>query len=172
MLFSLNVDGRLTWDPADAEDERVHRLFSQHQRRDKGFGIAMGPSAVEFAFQQMASAGYEALHTHTDWVIDGAHAPEMHFAMVEGVAVAALEQDPTAQVAVQCWRARRNAGIGASRPTGRACGNRRHARLDRRAADPGPTNDRAPFDTRCSAGAGSPPGAPGPPAADPVDRRQ
>jgi len=34
---------------------------------------------------------------------------------VEGVAVAALEQDPTAQVAVQCWRARRNAGIGASR---------------------------------------------------------
>jgi hypothetical protein len=35
--------------------------------------------------------------------------------VVEGVAVAALEQDPTAQVAVQCWRARRNAGIGASR---------------------------------------------------------
>jgi hypothetical protein len=115
MLFSLNVDRRLTWDPADAEDERVHRLFSQHQRRDKGFGIAMGPSAVEFALQQMASAGYEALHTHIDWVIDGAHAPEMHFAMVEGVAVAALEQDPTAQVALRCWRARRNAGIGASR---------------------------------------------------------
>jgi hypothetical protein len=42
-------------------------------------------------------------------------APEMHFAMVEGVAVAALEHDRTAQVAVQCWRARRNAGIGASR---------------------------------------------------------
>jgi hypothetical protein len=39
----------------------------------------------------------------------------MHFAMVEGVAVAALEHDRTAQVAVQCWRARRNAGIGASR---------------------------------------------------------
>jgi hypothetical protein len=47
----------LTWDPADEEDERVHRLFSQHQRRDKGFRIAMGPSAVEFALQQMASAG-------------------------------------------------------------------------------------------------------------------
>lgn len=70
---------------------------------------------VEFAVQQMASAGYEALHTHTDWVIDGAHVPEMHFAMVEGVAVATLEQAPTAQVALQCWRARRNAGIRASR---------------------------------------------------------
>ena len=47
--------------------------------------------------------------------IDAAHAPEVHFAMVEGVAVAALERDPTAQFAVPCWRARRNAGIGASR---------------------------------------------------------
>ena len=53
-------------------------------------------------------------------------------------------------------------------PTGRACvGHRRHARLDCHAADPGPTNNRAPFDTRCNAGAGSPPGAPGPPAAGP-----
>jgi hypothetical protein len=81
------------------------------QCRDKGFGIAMGPSAGEFAFQQMASAGLRGTHTHTDWVIDGAHAPEMHFAMVGGVAVAALEHHPTAQVAVQCWRARRNARL-------------------------------------------------------------
>jgi hypothetical protein len=115
MLFRLNVDGRSTWDPADPGDERVQRLFSQHQRRDKGFGIALGPLAVEFALRQMASAGYETLHAQTDWVIDGADAPAMQLAMVEGMAAAALEQDPTAQVAVQRWKARRNAGIGVTR---------------------------------------------------------
>jgi len=114
MWFGLNVDGRSRWDPADPGDERVQWLFSQHQRRDKGFGPALGPQAAAFALQQMASAGYETLQTQTDWVIDGAQAPEMQLAMIEGMAAAALEQDPTAQDVVLSWKARRGAGIGAS----------------------------------------------------------
>jgi hypothetical protein len=35
----------------------------------------------------------------------------MQRAMVEGMADAALEQDPAARDAVQCWKARRMAGI-------------------------------------------------------------
>jgi len=115
LLFGLNVDGRTTWDPVDRDDERVHRLFCRHQRRDKGFGPALGSQAAAIALQQMACAGYETLHTQTDWVIDGAQAPEMQFAMVEGMAAAALEQDPAARGAVLAWKTRRCAGIGNSR---------------------------------------------------------
>ena len=114
LLFSLNIDGHTTWDPVDRADERVHRLFSQHQRRDKGFGPALGSAAVS-ALPEMACAGYETLQAQTDWFIDGAQAPEMQLAMVEGMAAAALEQDPAQQGAVLAWKARRRAGIGSSR---------------------------------------------------------
>jgi len=115
LWFGLTVDGRVAWSPAEPGDELVHRLFSQHQRRDKGFGPALGAQAADIAVQQMADAGYETLQTQTDWVIDGALAPQMQRAMVEGMAVAALDQNPAAQVAVRSWKARRGAGIGSSR---------------------------------------------------------
>ena len=114
LWFGLNVDGRLTWDPADADDLRVHQLFSEHQRGDKGFGPALGPHAVALAIDRMAGAGYETQQAQTDWFIDGAQAPEMQRAMIEGVGVAAVEQDPASHDAVQGWKARRGAGIGAT----------------------------------------------------------
>jgi len=115
LLFGLTVDGRTAWSPADPGDEDVHGLFSQHQRRDKGFGSALGSQAAAIALQQLERAGYETLQTQTDWVIDGALAPQMQRAMIEGMAAAALEQDPAAQDAVRSWAARRGAGIGSSR---------------------------------------------------------
>ncbi|HEX5078507.1 MAG TPA: class I SAM-dependent methyltransferase, partial [Geminicoccaceae bacterium] len=43
VLIALSFDGRLAWQPALAEDERVRARFLRHQRRDKGFGPALGP---------------------------------------------------------------------------------------------------------------------------------
>jgi hypothetical protein len=115
LVFGLTVDGRTVWNPADPHDELVHGLFAQHQRRDKGFGPALGSEAAAIALLQLACAGYETLQTQTEWVIDGALAPQMQLAMVEGMAAAALEQNPAAQDAVRSWKARRDAGIGNSR---------------------------------------------------------
>jgi hypothetical protein len=115
LVLGLTVDGRTAWSPADPGDEEVHGLFSQHQRRDKGFGPALGSQAAAVTLQQLASAGYETLQTRTDWVIDGAQAPQMQRAMIDGMAAAALEQDPAARDAVRSWAARRGAGIGSSR---------------------------------------------------------
>lgn len=115
MWFALNVDGRAAWDPPDPDDERVHRLFSRHQRRDKGFGDALGPSAAAFVVQEIAGSGYESLQVQTDWLIDGAQAPDMQLAMIDGIATAALEQDPGSEDAVRSWKARRSAAVGGSR---------------------------------------------------------
>ena len=114
LWFGLNVDGRSIWDPTDPDDLRMHQLFSEHQRRDKGFGPALGPHAVALAIDRMAGAGYETQQAQTDWFIDGAQAPEMQRAMIEGVGVAAVEQDPASDDAVQGWKARRGARIGAT----------------------------------------------------------
>ncbi len=114
LSFGLTVDGRTDWCPADPGDELVHGLFSQHQCCDKGFGPALGAQAAAIAWQQLACAGYETLQTQTDWIIDGALAPQMQRAIVEGIAAAALDQNPAAQVAVRSWKARRGAGIGSS----------------------------------------------------------
>jgi hypothetical protein len=114
LWFGMTVDGRTAWDPADAGDERVHGLFGQHQHRDKGFGPAMGSQAVAVALRQMARAGYDRRQAPTDWVIDGKLAPQMQLAMVEGMAAAALEENPPAADAVRAWKARRTAGVGSS----------------------------------------------------------
>ena len=50
-----------------------------------------------------------------DWVIDGALASQMQCTMIEAIAAAALEQDPTAHDAVRSWADRRGAAIGSTR---------------------------------------------------------
>jgi SAM-dependent methyltransferase len=120
LLFALNVDGRTQWQPADPHDDTVHREFSLHQRRDKGFGPALGPQAVPCAQQVLARAGYQVTQAPSDWVIDATSAPggdaaAMLTAMVDGMAAAAIEQAPGSAAGVQAWQARRHAALAATR---------------------------------------------------------
>jgi hypothetical protein len=117
-LFALTVDGRATWQPRVVGDEEIHRLFMSHQRRDKGFGPAMGIEAARLAAERFALAGYEVIQTASDWRIDasdGAQGASMFNAMVDGMANAALEQAPLADALVSGWRGQRM-GL-----TGRSC---------------------------------------------------
>jgi hypothetical protein len=115
MLWTLNVDGRLIWEPADPDDAAVHALFCSHQRRDKGFGPALGPQAGDFALARLAQSGYASTVAHSDWHMAGEPGASMQRAMIDGIAAAALEQDPSMQVRVRAWQARRTAGIERSR---------------------------------------------------------
>lgn len=114
MLFALNVDGRIAWNPADPDDGSVQRLFTLHQRRDKGFGASLGPQAADVALQQLAAAGWRTRRARSDWHIDGAHAPAMLRAMIDGTAAAAIEQSPADAAVVQAWARRRRAGLHAT----------------------------------------------------------
>jgi hypothetical protein len=40
-----------------------------HQRTDKGFGPALGPTAVSIAIARFRSLGYSVLHGTSDWAI-------------------------------------------------------------------------------------------------------
>ena len=104
VLFALSVDGRIAWDPVLDEDEAVHALFAAHQRRDKGFGPALGIDAPAWAATRLEAAGYGVTQSRSDWCIEDL---PMLQAMIEGMAAAALEQEPGAVARVLAWRAQR-----------------------------------------------------------------
>ena len=147
LAFALSVDGRTEWAPADGDDEAVHALFGQHQRRDKGFGPALGPEALAHTCERLAAAGYTVVQARSDWAIfgdldgKGAGATAMQSAMVDGMAAAATEQDPASAALVQRWKARRLASLGTSRLT---VGHQCLLALP----GPGPTADRSPSGAR------------------------
>lgn len=123
-LFALSVDGHTSWTPVDPDDQRVHELFTQHQRRDKGFGPAMGARAVPLVVRHLTDAGYVVQQAQSDWCIGsgafdaapdvlqgaGQHkAQRMQSAMIDGIAAAALAQAPNEQEMVHGWVQRRRA---------------------------------------------------------------
>jgi SAM-dependent methyltransferase len=118
VCWSLSVDGRLDFTPTDPADGQVLALFAAHQRRDKGFGPALGETAPARADALLRAAGYRTLCTQSDWHIAGARGADdraMLQALVEGMALAAQEQGPAHAGAVQAWRARRLAALAGTR---------------------------------------------------------
>lgn len=118
VCWALSVDGRLAWTGAEADDALVRDAFRAHQRRDKGFGAALGDAAVQAATQSLATAGYRLQAAESDWVIDGTRSAAdraMLHALVDGMANAAREQCPAHAAPIDAWCARRLATLGATR---------------------------------------------------------
>ena len=112
LLCSLSVDGRIEWQPAMGTDADMARLFAAHQHRDKGFGgPALGADAVPRAVERLVALGYRCLQAGSDWQL-GASSPtgggaRLLVQMIDGLADAALEQDPGARDLVLAWRLQR-----------------------------------------------------------------
>jgi SAM-dependent methyltransferase len=118
VCWALSVDGRVAFEPVDAADAAVLALFCAHQRRDKGLGPALGAQAPARAQALLVAAGYRVGLQRSDWQLEAASHPNeaaLVRAMVEGLAGAALEQAPAQAATVQAWRARRLAGLAATR---------------------------------------------------------
>jgi len=112
LLFTLSVDGRHGWSPRDPLDDTVSKLFGEHQRRDKGFGPALGANTVPALQRMLHSSGYRVFSAPSDWQIDGQdgpHAAALQRALVDGMASAASEQDPLSTDVIEAWRQRRHA---------------------------------------------------------------
>ena len=64
---ALSYDGRTELTPSDPLDKRIVDAVNRHQRRDKGFGPALGPSAAETAIATFERVGYVVTHGLADW---------------------------------------------------------------------------------------------------------
>jgi SAM-dependent methyltransferase len=105
-LFALTYDGRIEWSSPDRDDTLVTDAVNAHQRRDKGFGPALGPTASAVAERLFRARGYDVRLVTSDWLLGQADA-ELAEALIEGWAGAAGEQQPEHAERLRAWARRR-----------------------------------------------------------------
>lgn len=126
LLLALTYDGRVVIEPGHPLDQRVIGLVNTHQRRDKGFGPALGPGATVRLAQLAEAMGFSVELADSDWLLDPDETPyetEIQSVLAEGWAAAALAQadaQPGSQrkalkAFIQQWRAVRQAEIDGRR---------------------------------------------------------
>jgi SAM-dependent methyltransferase len=82
-LACLTVDGRDAWLPLHPSDASVRTAFRRDQRREKGFGPALGTAAPAFALRALAARGFVTASAPSDWRIPRT-ALRMLRALIEG----------------------------------------------------------------------------------------
>jgi SAM-dependent methyltransferase len=103
LLACLSVDGRDAWAPPHPADALVRAAFRRDQRRDKGFGPALGSAAPSVALQLLAARGFVTASAPSDWRIPR-DALRMQRAMIEGTAEAARKARPARATVVAEWQ--------------------------------------------------------------------
>jgi SAM-dependent methyltransferase len=110
LYAALSYDGGLDWAPELAADAEVRVAFNAHQRRDKGFGPALGPAASEALAAAFARHGYAVRQRPSPWRLGPGEAA-LQEALVAGIAAAAGE---TGLAAAEAWGQARRAASGVS----------------------------------------------------------
>ncbi len=67
LLLALSVDGRVVFAPEGDADAAVLAAFRRDQRRDKGFGPALGPAAPSRIARALRRHGYAVRTARSDW---------------------------------------------------------------------------------------------------------
>ena len=120
LLLVLTYDGRLEISPAHPLDGTLLGLFNAHQRRDKGLGPALGPTAPERLADLADEWGFAREFGASDWVL-GPEDVALNTALIEGFAAAARDQAetgndaPALMLAIESWRETRLAQNAAGR---------------------------------------------------------
>jgi SAM-dependent methyltransferase len=109
---ALSYDGRAELDPFDELDARVVASVNAHQRRDKGFGPALGPVAASVAADWFRKVGYDVATGESDWVF-GPQDREIQTETLSGWATAAREMGDIPLDEVLGWLTRRREAVAA-----------------------------------------------------------
>jgi len=105
---ALTYDGRIDLSPADPVDAEIVVAVNAHQRTNKGFGPALGPSAAGSAIAGFHPLGYSVTSGVSDWII-GPDDRKMQSELLEGWAKAARDMETISGVEIASWLARRKA---------------------------------------------------------------
>jgi len=114
LYVALTYDGEVTFEPADPFDSEMIRAFNRHQRGDKGFGPALGPTATETAIARFEALGYTVVQGASDWVL-GRRDVEIQSDLLTGWAAAANELAELDAVEIERWLERRRSHLASGR---------------------------------------------------------
>jgi SAM-dependent methyltransferase len=98
----LSYDGRVIFEPSDPLDTGIIAAVNNHQRRDKGFGPALGPNAAKRTIAMFEAVGYFVVSAAADWVVKP-HDGDMLTALVDGWASAVREVGQQSLPEIVTW---------------------------------------------------------------------
>lgn len=82
---ALNYDGTTHWSPEHPLDALVLKAFNLDQRKNKGFGPALGPDAGDVMYKSFTQAGFKVVCASSPWVLTDAD-QVLVTALIEGIA--------------------------------------------------------------------------------------
>jgi SAM-dependent methyltransferase len=109
-LFALTYDGRIDCSPEEPGDDEIRQLVNEHQRHDKGFGPALGPTACAVAAECFGALGYSVEREASDWHLEP-DAGELQRQLIEGWSRAAVQMAPDRSAFIREWTERRLAHV-------------------------------------------------------------
>lgn len=109
---ALSYDGRIEFDPGHPFDGRIVAAVNRHQRRDKGFGPALGPDAAWQAGRMFKRVGYSFVEANSDWRL-GPGDRAIQDEVLRGFATAARELDDLPEAPLADWLERRLGDVAA-----------------------------------------------------------
>lgn len=113
---ALTYNGEAALDPSDPFDAHIVDAVNRHQRTDKGFGPALGPTAAAAAKAAFARVGYSVIEGRSDWAF-GPQDRAIQSEILAGWAAAARALGDLAEGEIAAWLARRGDLVKAGRST-------------------------------------------------------
>jgi Methyltransferase domain len=107
LYAALSYDGRIGFAPPDPFDSAVATAVNAHQRTDKGFGAALGPTAGALAIARFEALGYSVVCGASDWKI-GPDDRDMQTELLAGWASAAQDIGALSPADTAAWLKRRH----------------------------------------------------------------
>lgn len=99
---ALSYDGLVEFSPVHSMDATVVAAVNSHQRRDKGFGPALGPDAASVAIGRFEALGYSVVQGRSDWTI-GPQDRQFQTEILSGWASASCELGTLSSVDIDEW---------------------------------------------------------------------
>jgi hypothetical protein len=115
---ALTYNGAIDLSPTDPFDAAIVSAVNAHQRTDKGFGAALGPSAASTAIASFEAVGYSVVTGPSAWMV-ARNDRAIQTELFNGWAKAAHELGTIASAAIDSWLQRRIAVVSAGRSTAR-----------------------------------------------------
>ena len=100
---ALNYDGCIKWTPFHPLDAAILMNFNTDQRRDKGFGPALGPDATDFLKTQFHSTKFQCLSAKSPWLLGSADYL-LTESLINGISDVAIQTDGLTNSDIQDWK--------------------------------------------------------------------
>ena len=100
---ALNYDGCIKWTPFHPLDASILMNFNADQRRNKGFGPALGPDATDFLTRQFHCTKFQCLSAKSPWLLGSADYL-LAESLINGISDVAIQTDGLTNSEIQDWK--------------------------------------------------------------------